>query len=146
MSSKFVYVTYIRATPKKVWDALLKSEFTRRYFFGVTFETDWKVGSPWKMVHADGSVSDAGEVLEADPPKRLVLKWRNEYAHLKTEGFTRCTFEISQAGSLTKLAVVHEARRNNSKTIEAVAGGWPMILSNLKTFLETGKVLKFPAR
>ena len=73
MSSTFVYVTYIRSTPQKVWDALLKPEFTRQYFFGVTMDSDWKVGSPWKMTHPDGTVSDAGEVLESDPPKRLVL-------------------------------------------------------------------------
>jgi uncharacterized protein YndB with AHSA1/START domain len=146
MSSRFVYVTYIRATPKKVWDALIKPEFTKRYFFGVTMETDWKPGSPWKMVHGDGSVTDSGEVLEIEPPKRLVLKWRSEWGDMKKEGWTTCTFEISKAGGLTKLEVVHETNRNNSKTIEAISGGWPMILSNLKTMLETGKLLKFPAR
>jgi uncharacterized protein YndB with AHSA1/START domain len=145
MASKFVYVTYIRAPQKKVWDALMKPEFTRRYFFGVTMDTDWKPGSPWKMVHPDGSVTDSGEVIEREPPNRLVLKWRAE--HLKPkEGWTTCTFDLSKAGSLTKLAVTHETTRNNSRTIAAISGGWPMILSNLKTMLETGKVLKFPSR
>ena len=63
---------------RPLWEALLKPEFTRQYFFGVAVDSDWKVGSPWKMTHADGTVSDAGEVIESDPPKRLVLKWRNK--------------------------------------------------------------------
>ena len=141
MSSKFVYVTYIRATPDRVWEALLKPEFTRRYFFGVTLDTDWKIGSPWKMVHADGKITDAGEVLEITPQKRLVLKWRNESPDLKAEGFTRCTFDLSEEGSLTKLQVVHEADMDNSKTIAATSAGWPLILSGLKTLLETGTTL-----
>ncbi len=141
MSSQFVYVTYIRAAPQKVWDALLKPEFTRLYFFGVTLDSDWKVGSPWKMTHPDGTVSDAGEVIENDPPKRLVLKWRNEFPNLKPEGFTRCSFDLSVDGDLTKLQIVHEAEMDNSKTIAAVSGGWPKILSGLKTLLETGTPL-----
>ena len=146
MSSKFVYVTYIRTTPEKLWEALMKPEFTKRYFFGVTMDTDWKVGSPWKMVHSDGKVTDAGEVLEAKPHEWLVLKWRNEFPDLKPEGYTRCTFALSKEGDLTKLEVVHEAEMDNSKTIAAISGGWPRILSNLKTFLETGKVLTFPGK
>jgi uncharacterized protein YndB with AHSA1/START domain len=142
MSSVFHYVTYIRTTPKKVWDALLKPEFTKRYFFGITLDTDWQVGSPWRMVHRDGSVTDAGEVLEVEPPKRLVLNWRHEDSGRKQD-YTRCTFEISKVGGLTKLEVRHESTRKVSQTIEAVSRGWPMILSNLKTMLETGKVLKF---
>ena len=146
MSSTFVYVTYIRSTPQKVWDALLKPEFTRQYFFGVTMDSDWKVGSPWKMTHSDGTVSDRGEVIESDPPKRLVLKWRNEFPNLKPEGFTRCSFDISAEGDLTRLQVVHEADMDNSKTIAAVSGGWPKILSGLKTLLETGTALDAPSR
>ena len=146
MSSRFVYVTYIRTTPERLWEALLKPEFTRQYFFGVTLNSDWKVASPWKMTHPDGTVSDAGEVLESDPPKRLVLKWQNQFPNLKHEGFTRCTFDISADGALTKLQVVHEADMDNSKTIAAVSDGWPRILSGLKTLLEAGTTLDIPAR
>ena len=92
MASTFVYVTYIRATPEKIWDALRKPEFTRQYFFGVTQESDWKVGSSWKMFGPDGAMTDSGEVLEFDAPRKLVLKWRNEFMpELKAEGYTRCT-------------------------------------------------------
>jgi len=143
MSSRFVYVTYIRSTPRKVWDALLKPEFTRRYFFGVSLESDWRVGSPWRMRQLDGSVTDAGVVLEARPPKRLVLKWRNEFPERKPEGYTTCTFEITKEKGLTRLSIVHEGKGANSKTIASVSEGWPRILSNLKTLFETGALL-FP--
>ena len=137
--STFVYVTYIRTTPQKLWDALTKPEFTKQYFFGVTMESDWKVGSPWQMVGETGTITDAGEVLETDPPKRLVLKWRNEFMpELKAEGYTRCTFDISEQSGIVELKVTHEMDRDNAKTIAAVSGGWPKILSSLKSMLETG--------
>ncbi|MGZ5931753.1 MAG: SRPBCC family protein [Rhizomicrobium sp.] len=143
MSSKFVYVTYIRTTPEKLWDALTKPEFTRAYWFGVTHECDWKVGSPWKMMIPDGRVGDSGEVLEIEPLKRIVLKWRNEFRpELKLEGFTRCAFDIVQQGDMVQLKVTHESDLDNSKMIEGVSGGWPQILSSLKSLLETGKGLE----
>ena len=92
------------------------------------------------------TLTDAGEVLEAKPQQRLVLKWRNEFPELKPEGYTRCTFELTPQGDLTRLEVIHEAEMDNSKTIAAISGGWPRILSNLKTFLETGEVLTFPGK
>lgn len=142
MTSKFVYVTYIRTTPEKLWDALRMPEFTRQYFFGVTQESDWKAGSSWKMVGENGTTTDAGEVLEIDPPKRLVLKWRNEFMpELKAEGYTRCAFDIAEENGVVELKVTHEMDRDNAKTIKAVSAGWPKILSGLKTLLETGKPL-----
>jgi uncharacterized protein YndB with AHSA1/START domain len=141
-ASTFVYVTYIRTTPDKLWAALTRPEFTRRYFFGVRFDTDWKAGSPWRMVHADDSVTDAGEVLESDPPKRLVLKWRHEkQPELKAEGYGRCVIELEPMGEAVKLSVLHTMDGEGSKLIEAVGGGWPRILSNLKSLLETGTVV-----
>jgi uncharacterized protein YndB with AHSA1/START domain len=140
--SKFVYVTYIRTTPEKLWEALLKPEFTRQYWFGVTLESGWEAGSPWRMALEDGRVADAGEVLEVDPPRRLVLRWEHElHPELKAEGPARCTIEIEATKDVSKLTIVHEIERENSKLIEAVSGGWPRILSNLKSLLETGRVL-----
>ena len=146
MSSRFVYVTYIRTTPEKLWEALLKPEFTRQYWFGVTLASDWKVGSKWSMSYSDDTVTDSGEVLESRPPERLVLSWRNAFPEMEPEGYTRCTFDISRAGQETKLQVVHEIDMDNSKTIASVSNGWPMVLSGLKTLLETGANLNIPRR
>jgi uncharacterized protein YndB with AHSA1/START domain len=140
ISSKFVYVTFIRTTPAKLWQALTTPEFTRRYWFGVALESGWKQGSPWKMVFEDGRVSDDGEILEIDAPRRLVLRWHHRlYPEMTSEGWSRCAFDISEEGDLVKLSVVHEIDRDNSKMIEGVSGGWPRILSSLKSFLETGE-------
>src|SRR5579871_4135292 len=102
--SKFVYVTYIRTTPEKVWDALIKPEFTRVYWYGTELQSTWEKGAPWKMVFSDGTVADAGEVLEIDKPRRLVISWQHQMRpELKSEGYCRCTFEIEAAGETTKL-------------------------------------------
>ena len=143
MSDKFVYVTYINTTREKLWDALTQPEFQRVYWFGTVLESSWKQGAPWKMVSASGTVSDTGEILEAERPSRLVIKWRNEFRpELKAEGYSRCTFEIEASGAATKLTVRHEIDATASKFIEAVSGGWPRILSNLKSLLETGKIVE----
>ena len=145
---KFVYVTYIRSTPEKVWQALTDQQMIRKYWFGMTAECDWKPGSPWRLKFEDGRTADSGEVLEAIPPKRLVLKWRNEFKpELKAEGYSRCTMEIELAdyypdfgGKAVKLTITHELEGEGVKLIEAVSGGWPKVLSNLKSLLETGDV------
>ena len=145
---KFVYVTYIRSTPEKVWQALTDQQMIRKYWFGMTAECDWKPGSSWHLKFEDGRTADTGEVLEAVPPKRLVLKWRNEFKpELKAEGYSRCTMEIELAdyypdfgGKAVKLAITHELEGEGTKLIEAVSGGWPKVLSNLKSLLETGDV------
>ncbi len=143
MSEKFVYVTYIRTTPEKLWDALTKPEFTRAYWNGVWHDCDWETGSPWRLMFPDGRIGDSGEVLEIDRPRRLVLSWRNEFRpELKAEGYSRATFELEQAGDTVKLTVTHEMDREGSKFIEAVSNGWPSVLSSLKSLLETGKALE----
>jgi uncharacterized protein YndB with AHSA1/START domain len=87
----------------------------------------------------DDGIADAGDVLESEPPNRLVISWRNEFRpELKAEGFTRCTFELTQNEEMTELIVTHESDRDSSKMIEAVSGGWPKILSSLKSLIETG--------
>jgi uncharacterized protein YndB with AHSA1/START domain len=139
--STFVYVTFIRTTPEKLWSALTSAEFTRQYWFGVRHETDWKVGSSWQLVFPDGRIADTGEIVEVDPPKRLVLRWRNEFRpELKAEGYSRCTVELEPIDDAVKLTITHAMDRAGTKFIEAVSGGWPRILSNLKSLLETGQL------
>jgi uncharacterized protein YndB with AHSA1/START domain len=141
--STFVYVTYIRTTPEKLWSALTTdTEFMKQYWFGVHCESKWTAGSPWKMVHPDGSLSDVGEIIEAEPPRRMVIRWRHEKRpELKAEGDSRCTLELEPNGSAVKLSIVHTIEREPSQLIEAVSGGWPKIMSNLKSLIETGSVV-----
>ena len=139
--SSFVYVTFIRTTPEKLWKALTDPEFTRKYWFGTIVECGWKKGSPWKLVYPDGTTTDTGEILEVDPPRRMVIRWQNEFrAELKAEGPSRCTFELEPKGGAVKLTIKHEIDRPESKLITAVSGGWPLVLSNLKSLLETGEI------
>jgi uncharacterized protein YndB with AHSA1/START domain len=140
--SSFVYVTFIRATPEKLWAALTDSKVIEQYWFGMNVETDWKVGSAWKLIFPDGRIADTGEILEFDPPRRLVIKWRNEFRpELRVEGYARCAMELQAQDGAVKLTVDHSIERADSKFIEAVSGGWPRILSNLKSLLETGEIL-----
>lgn len=142
MSARFVYVTYIRTTPEKLWEALTRPEFTRRYWAGTSIESDWHVSSEWRLMIPDGRVGDTGEVLESEPPRKLVLSWRNEFLpELKAEGLTRCTFELEQQPMGVKLTVTHESERAESKLISMVSNGWPMLLASLKSLLETGEAL-----
>ena len=140
-TSSFVYVIYIRTTPAELWTALTTSEFMKKYWFGMNFETDWKVGSPWKLIFPDGRIANIGEIVELDPPRRIVLKWRNEFRpELTAEGYARCAIELEPQDGAVKLTISHTIERADSKLIEAVSGGWPRILSNLKSLLETGQI------
>jgi uncharacterized protein YndB with AHSA1/START domain len=138
--SRTVYVTYIRTTPEKLWDALLQPEFTKQYWFGMHHESDWSEGTPWKLVTDDGRVANTGEVIEMDRPRRLVITWRFEMSpEVQAEGYSRVTLEIEPAGELTKLTVTQEIDRADSTLIALTAGGWPIVLSSLKSLLETGQ-------
>ena len=144
-TSRFVYVTYIRTTPERLWSALTSPEFARQYWRGAWPEADWRKGGSWKLVFPDGRVADTGEIVAFDPPKRLGIRWRNEFRpELKEEGWSLCTMEIEHAEGAVKLTVTHSIEREGSKFIEAVSGGWPQILSNLKSLLETGAVVLGP--
>ncbi len=138
----FVYVTYIRTTAERLWTALTTAEFMTQYWMGVHAESEWTAGSPWKLIFADGRIADTGEIVEADRPKRLVIKWRNEFRpELKAEGYSRCTIQLEAVDGAVKLTITHEIEQPESKFIEAVSNGWPRILSNLKSLLETGEVV-----
>jgi len=141
--SRIDYVTYICQTPAQLWQALIEPEFTRQFWAECWQESEWKAGSSWRLMIPDGRVGDAGEILEIEPYRRLVLSWRNEFKpELREEGYSRLTYELEEKGGSVKLTVIHEIDRPGSKFIEAVSSGWPLILSSLKSLLETGESLE----
>jgi uncharacterized protein YndB with AHSA1/START domain len=146
MKSRFVYVTYIRTTPEKLWEALTKAEFVQQYWLGVRVEAEWKLGGAWKLGFPDGRIADTGEIVEFAPARRLAIRWHHQLQpELKAEGWSLCTMEIEPAaGETVKLTVTHGMVRKDSKLIAAVSGGWPQILSNLKSLLETGSAVLPP--
>lgn len=140
--SDFVYVTYIKTTPQKVWDAITTPEFTRQYW-GKSIVSNWKPGSKWDMMNIDGSdtVNMTGEVLESDPPSRLVISWVKPENRADKSEHSRVTFEIEMQGDMVRLNVIHDQLKPGSEMARSIAGGWPRVLSGLKTLLETGQVL-----
>ena len=140
--STYVYVSYIRTTPEKLWAALTDGEFIRRYWFGMRAESDFTKGSPWKLVDGDGKVWDAGSIVESEPQKRLVIRWQHQNKpELKAEGDSLCTMELEPSGTAVKLSLTHTIERESSQFIAAVSGGWPKVISNLKSLLETGSTV-----
>lgn len=142
-SSSFVYVTYIRTTPQKLWTALTEdTEFMKKYWFGMRCESDWTAGSPWQMVFPDGRICDTGGIVESESARRLVIRWRNDVnPEFTAEGDSRCTMELEATGSAVKLSITHSIERESSKLIAAVSGVWPKIIANLKSLMETGSVV-----
>ena len=139
--SAFVYVTYIRAAPQRVWTALTDTDFMPRYWFGMSIKSDWRAGAAWRLENKEGKLFDSGEILEFEPPSKLVLRWTHQSRpELTAEGPARCTMTLEPYAGATKLTILHEIERPASKLIEAVSGGWPRILSNLKSLLETGDI------
>ncbi len=139
-----VFEIYIKTTPERLWEAITDSDLRRRYSFGVGVDSDWNPGSSYRAVHAraDGPIFE-GENLEVDPPRRLVQSfnalWSDE---VKAEGTSRVTWEIEPVGDSCRLTVIHDQLREGANG--ELYGGWPMILSGLKTLLETGEDLTTP--
>lgn len=157
-TNAFVYTTYINTTPERLWQALTDPAFTSRYW-GVSFDTDWTVGSAMTWEQFGVKIVDPAQVvLEADPPHRLVYSWHtftqefadsvglSEEVRGKAAGERRSkvTFEIEPLGGMVKLTVVHDDFDQGSTVLESVGEGWPAILANLKTLLETGETLPEP--
>ena len=144
-SPRHVYEVYIAATPEQVWRALTESEFTKQYYYGNTVESDWKPGSPMVYRGADGEPSIECEVVEADPPRRLVHTF---FFPGTDESPSRCTWSIEARGSASLLVLTHDEFDGETSTYRSVAHGWVPILSGLKTLLETGRPLEisYPAR
>lgn len=140
--STFVSVTYIRTTPEVLWSALTDVDRMKQYWFGVRCESQWTPGSPWKLAYPDGRVTDVGEIAVADPPRRLVIRWRHhDRPELRAEGESLCTFELEPGGGAVRLCLTHTIEREPSAFLAAVTNAWPMVLSNLKSLLETGSVV-----
>jgi len=139
--SSFVYVTVIRTTPEKLWEALTDAKIIRQYWFNAIVECGWKKGSAWRKSRGDGSLTDTGEILEIDPPRRLVIRWQGEWQpEFKAEGPSRCTLTLEPMDGAVKLTSTHEIEGPESRFIAALSEGWPLVLSNLKSLLETGAV------
>ena len=137
--SEFVYVTYIRTTPEKLWSALTEPQFTRQYWGGGSNVSDWQAGSKWEHVHGGDHTSGcctAGEVLESDPPRRLVMTWADPGA---PDDSSCVTFEIEPIKDMVRLNVIHGGFKPGSVMAGKVSGGWPLVLSSLKSYLETGE-------
>jgi uncharacterized protein YndB with AHSA1/START domain len=138
-----VFEIYIKTTPERLWEAIVDPEMRAKYSFGVSTESDWTEGSSYKG-SVPGVVDIAeGENLEVDPPRRLVQSftalWSDE---VKAEGASRVTWEIEPVGSSCRLRVTHDQLADDANS--ELWGGWPMILSGLKTLLETGELLDTP--
>lgn len=104
-------------------------------------ESQFTAGSSWKLVSGDGQTFDAGEIVEATPPRRLVIRWQHvNKPELKAEGDSLCTMELEPSGTAVKLSITHSIECDPSKFIAAVSAGWPKVISNLKSLLETGSI------
>ena len=137
--SKFVYVVYIRTTIEKLWAALREPEFTRLYWMATVQDCAWTPGASWELKFPDGRMADKGEVLEIDPPRKLVLKWEHQlFPDMKADGASQMTYLLEEHGETVKLTLIHEHPKPDSKLIKGVSNGWPFILSSLKSLLETG--------
>lgn len=139
-----IFEIYIKTTPERLWEAITDSEIRSKYNFGNTIEAEWKPGGHYAMknVRSDGPLGE-GEILEVDRPRKLVQTMRALWGEdVKEEGTSRITWEIEQVGDSCQLTVTHDQLREGAN--DQLYGGWPMILSGLKTWLETGELLTTP--
>jgi uncharacterized protein YndB with AHSA1/START domain len=140
--TSFIYVTYIRSTPEKVFEAITKPEIARRYW-GHENVSDWKVGSKWEHIRADDerTLQLVGKVLEISPPSRLVISWANASQAKDPACHSRVTFAIEDYKDMVKLTVTHDELEAGSGMETGIKKGWPIVLSSMKSFLETGRGL-----
>ena len=141
--SKFVYVTYISATPEQVWKALLDREFTRQYW-DCENVSNWQAGSAWEHRRSDEgrTLLMVGRVVESTPPHRLVLTWALPADGSDPAKHSRVTFEIAPIDEMVRLTVSHDELEAGSDMLQSITQGWPRVLSSLKTLLETGRPLR----
>ncbi|PJZ57738.1 SRPBCC family protein [Leptospira barantonii] len=138
--TSFVYVTYIRSTPEKVFEAIMKPEIARRYW-GHENVSDWKPGSHWEHVkdNAERTVQIVGKVVEVIPPSRLVITWASPSQASDPESYSRVIFDIDVYEEMVKLTVTHDELEAGSGMAKGIQQGWPIVLSSLKSLLETGE-------
>jgi uncharacterized protein YndB with AHSA1/START domain len=140
---EFVYTTFIKTTPERLWHALTDTAFTESYWFGCRLSSDWKVGSPMHMTKG-GKMMNECVILESDPPRRLAYSWLTVFdEEMKREQPSRVTFTIEPSQNAVKLTVTHDGFAEGSKTLPSISNGWPLVLSSLKSILETGQPLQF---
>ena len=138
-----VFEIYIKTTPERLWEAITDGDLRSKYSFGVRVDSDWTTGSRYESSHPSGTAIAEGENLEVDPPHRLVQSFNALWSDdVKSEGTSRVTWEIEQVEDSCRLTVTHDQLREGAN--DELYGGWPMILSGLKTWLETGKLLTTP--
>ena len=146
----YVYVTYIATTAEKLWRALTDTDVTRQYWVDPSAGcarvnvSDWKAGSRWEHQRVDdaGTVDIVGKVVETTPPRRLVLTWARPSDAENEAKHSRVSFDIEPyVGGLVRLTVTHDDLEHDPQMLEGISGGWPKVLSNLKTLLETGHAL-----
>jgi len=145
--TSFVYVTYIAASPQKVFEAITRPELARRYW-GHENVSEWTPGSKWEHVRANDerTVELVGEVVEITPPSRLVMTWANASQADDPGAYSRVTFEIVEYDDMVRLTVSHDDLIAGSGMANGVSKGWPTVLSSLKSFLETGRGLDIFAK
>lgn len=138
----FVYVTYIRSTPEKVFEAITKPDIARRYW-GHENVSDWRVGSQWEHVRAneERAVRLVGRVVESAPPTRLVITWASPAQADDPASHSRVTFEIAEYEAMVRLTVTHDELEAGSDMAKGIGKGWPIVLSSLKSYLETGQAI-----
>ncbi len=137
---EFVYTTFIETSADKLWQALTDGDFTERYWLGHRASSDWHVGSTYSFAK-NGSPTIQGKVLISDPPRRLAYTWDSCSPEARRERTSRVTFNLEPRGKVVKLTVTHGDLDEGGKTFRDISGGWPMVLSNLKSLLETGHAL-----
>ena len=146
----YVYVTYIATTPEKLWQALIDTDLMRQWWVDPGAGcarinvSDWKPGSPWEHQRTDGSgtVDMVGKVVESAPPRRLVYTWARPADAGDDAKHSRVSFDIEPySDGLVRLTVIHDDLERDPQMLAGISGGWPKVLSNLKTFLETGHAL-----
>ena len=152
--AEFVYATFIRTTPEKLWEALTKGDFSEKYWFGFRIEVELKAGGNVRMIPPKGMEEygdHAGEVLVCEPCRKLVYTWNpkdNPELAKKRDGLSRVTYELTPMGPMVKLRLIHENLlaediEKDPNTFRGINNGWPAVMSSLKSLLETGEPITF---